>query len=104
VIYETIMRGLDSKGMPGAGEIFFGETARLGEDGLLTVPLKDERLFQVGVATYTEGGVYQEVLKKLTRDGFGDDWSVVLYVLHMARTQEEVAQRVMAWPVFEVGR
>ncbi len=103
-VWQTIMAGLDEKGMPGAGEIFIGEKARLGEDGLLSVPLKDERLFRVGVEPYTEEGGYQEVLRKLTRDGFGDDWKLVLYVLHMARTQDAVARRVMAWPLIEVAK
>ncbi len=101
-IHRTIMNGLDTTGMPGAGKVF---RTQEGNDGVLQVPLKDERLFEVaGVVASNASGVYEEILTKLTRKGFGDDWALVLYVLHLARTESEVAAGKMAWPRIEVAK
>ena len=115
-LWRTVMAGLDTKGMPGVHQIFQEAARARGGKGTkqrLRPPLKDPALFAVGV-TASEDGPYVEHLDELyvnvgnAKPGglarFGDDWSLVLYLLHMMRTEDEVKRGVMAWPKIEVAK
>lgn len=108
-IWRTIMTGLDAEGMPGVYAVF--ETARRAGspqpiDARLVQPLKDPALFAVGVQA-SRDGPYEERLRTLhvgldrsepVYARFGDDWCLVLYVLHLMRTEDEVKRGVVPWP------
>ncbi|MDF1701870.1 MAG: c-type cytochrome, partial [Planctomycetota bacterium] len=114
-LWRTVMTGLDAAGMPGVHAPF--EAARAARaphavDRRLVQPLKDPALFAVGV-TASRDGPYEERIDTLhvgagaTGDGwrsFGDDWALVLYLLHLMRTEDEVQRDVMAWPQIEVRK
>ncbi len=111
-VWRTIMTGLDHEGMPGV-HAAFDAARKAGKpvpvDKRLVQPLKDPLLFEVGVVA-SKDGPYEEVLETLYAGpsekagwrSFGDDWALVLYVLHLARTTREVSRGTMTWPKIEV--
>ena len=118
-IFRTIYTGLDGTGMPSQYSDFFGSTgvfaqaaelARLKAEGApqskiaaaaraarrkLHLPLKDPKLFEVGVEAGTdENGNYAEYVTLFrpteitaAEVQFGDDWALVLYMMDLAGLQ-----------------
>ena len=113
-VHRRILTGLDPKGMPGVHAAF----ADPQTDIPLYQPLKDARLLGgtdaqgrtwpgVGVRAVTDGP-YAELLDALhpttPEHPFGDDWALALYVLHLARSPEEVRRGLPAWPRSDLSR
>jgi hypothetical protein len=114
-VLRAIVTGLDAKAMPPLDSLL-AEARRGGSrsDGAarLVPPLHDVRLTGgtdregrawegVGVSVREEGGARVEVLEDLLAPrpgGLDDRWALVLYVLHLARTEAEVARDAVAWP------
>ncbi|MDA1196250.1 MAG: c-type cytochrome, partial [Planctomycetota bacterium] len=106
-IWRVIMNGLDARGMPGVGALFDearGVNGRVPVERRLVPPLFEPELAAVGVVVFDDGP-YEERLEYLHVAGarsddiaFGDDWALVLYVLHLLRSEADVARDAMAWP------